>query len=55
LSKCLEKLQEEQIVFETIEHVTDQDFDDWDIKKRIRLLLKSQKAAYMKAKKQGRA
>lgn len=55
LGKCLEKLQEDQIVFETIEYVTDQDFDDWDIKKGIRLLLKSQKAAYLKAKKQGRA
>jgi hypothetical protein len=55
LTTCLEKLQGEQIVFSTIDLVTDEDFDLWEIKKGIRLLLKSQKKIYLKAKQQGRA
>jgi hypothetical protein len=55
LAICLEKLQGEQIVFNIIDLITDEDFDLWEIKKGIRLLLKSQKKLYLKAKQQGRA
>ena len=55
LENCLEKLQSEYIVFETIDAVSHEIFEEWGISMGVKLLLKTQKKKWTHAKVRERA
>ena len=55
LVTCLEKLREEDIVFGTIDAISDDMFMEWGISTGVRLLLKSHMKKWGRAKAKGRA
>jgi hypothetical protein len=54
LTQCLEKLQKECVVFDTLSEVSNSIFETWGFKLGIPLLLKSQMTKYEHAKAKGR-
>ena len=55
LTLCLEIFQKKDIVFGTIENVTDALFDKWEVSDGLRLMLRSHMKKWERAKAKGRA